>query len=155
MALLRILIPDVTPQVPCRRGIWVTSNSVKLYFVPRFRLGIDLCMNIFGASYEADALQNNRLNNHLLGVTLTTSYAIELCRYICLLQNRIRKIKLTQKFIIPNYHNTSKTATVHSCKPLIIASSHISLNGFTYPAQGYTSQCHVEHGTEVLINSDK
>ena len=79
MTLLHILIPTVSPQVPRSRGIRVTYNLVECSAVPRVKLRIYLRTNIFGASYEADTLQNNRLkNDHLLIVPLLTLHAVNI-----------------------------------------------------------------------------
>ena len=68
-----------SPKLTRSRGVGVVYKFVKCSYVPQVESSIDLRSNILGASYEADALQNNFLkNNCLLSVPFTTSYAVEL-----------------------------------------------------------------------------
>ena len=61
MTLIRILIPAGSPQLHHSCRIWVIYKLVELSAVPQVRSGIDLCENIFGASYKAEEFQNNHL----------------------------------------------------------------------------------------------
>ena len=79
MTFLCILILSVFTQVPLSHGIWVVCKFVEWSTIPWVESGIDSHVNILGASYKADVLQNNLLkNDQPLVVPFTTSYAIEL-----------------------------------------------------------------------------
>ena len=80
MMLIRILSPMGSPWVRRSRGIGVIYNIGERFSVPQVESGIYSRTNIFGASYKADVLQNNRpKNDWLLSVPFTTSYAIKIC----------------------------------------------------------------------------
>ena len=81
MTLLWILIPSGFPQVHHRQGVGFIHKFVERFAVPQADPGIDSRENSFGASYEADMLQNNRLkNDYLISVTFLTSYVVEFHR---------------------------------------------------------------------------
>ena len=78
MTLLYILSPTIPPQVPISRGIGVVNKFVKRSTTSRDESVINLRANIFGASNESDALQDNRMkNDHLLDVPFLSLYAIK------------------------------------------------------------------------------
>ena len=73
--LLRVFIPAGSPQVHCSRGVGFIYKFVEFSAVPQVDSDIDLCANLFGTSYEADALQNNHLkNDHPLGIPFLNLY---------------------------------------------------------------------------------
>ena len=59
MMLLLVLSPARSSQVHRSCGIQVAYKFVECSAVPQVKLSIDLRANIVGASYEANALQNN------------------------------------------------------------------------------------------------
>ena len=63
---------------------------------------------------------------------------------ICLLLNRVIKIKLIQVFPITTYCDVSKTTMVSDHAPLIYASVHMKFIVSTYTTQGYITQWCVE-----------
>ena len=79
MPFLCALGPASLPQVPRSRGVGIVCKFVKRTTIPGVESGLDLRVNIFGASDESEALQDNRLkNDHPLGVPFPSSYAIEI-----------------------------------------------------------------------------
>ena len=84
MTLLRILIPASSTQVSRRRGAGVTYDFIKFSMISRVESGINLPVNIFGASNESEAFQDNRLKkNNPISVPLLISYNVELCYEGC------------------------------------------------------------------------
>ena len=81
MVMLSInFIPVIPPQVFLSHSIVVTYKFIKRSAVPRVDFRINSRANIFGVSYESDALQNNYLkNDHTLGIPLLTLYVLKLC----------------------------------------------------------------------------
>ena len=78
-----ILIPAGFPQITCSRGIGSIYKFFNRSAVPQVELSIDLRANIFGASYEADALQNKYAkNDRPLRIPFSISYAIDLRREV-------------------------------------------------------------------------
>ena len=81
MMLLYIFIPVGSTQIHHSCGIIFVYKLVKRSFVPQVKPGIDSRANIFGATYKAGAFQNIHLkNDHPLGISLPTSYAVKLQR---------------------------------------------------------------------------
>ena len=79
MALLCTLVPTILPQLLPSRSVGVVYKFVKCTTIPGVESGLDLRVNIFGASDESEALQDNRLkNDHPLGVPFPSSYAIKI-----------------------------------------------------------------------------
>ena len=79
MTLLRFLSSVGYPQVPRSHSVGVFYKFVRCSTVPQVKSIIDSRANFFGASYEADVLQNNCLKKNLsLRVTFPTSYAAKL-----------------------------------------------------------------------------
>ena len=77
--LLLVLSPAGYTQLHRSHSLGVIYKFDKRYAVPQVKLGIDSRANIFGASYEADALQNNRLKKDLsISVSFMTLYAVKL-----------------------------------------------------------------------------
>ena len=75
--------PAGSTQVPHIRGIRVIYRFFKRSAVSQSKLSIKWCANIFRASYESDALQNNSLkNDRPLCVTFPISYAVDLSREV-------------------------------------------------------------------------
>ena len=69
----------IPPQVPPSHSVGVVRNFVKRSTIPRGKSGINSRANIFGASYESDALQDNRLEKyHPIGIPFPRLYAFEL-----------------------------------------------------------------------------
>ena len=67
------------PQVFCGRDVHVVHRFIKLATILAFKLKLDLRANMFDGIKGLGALQDDRLkNDHLIGVPLTSSYAIEL-----------------------------------------------------------------------------
>ena len=75
--------PVISPQVHRWYGIWVINKFVKRSIIPRGEPGINSRANVFGASEELDALQDNRLKkNHPPFVPFTILCAVKLrCNY--------------------------------------------------------------------------
>ena len=125
MTLLQILSPMGSPLVPCSRGIGVVYKLVKWSAVPQVESNIDSCANIFGCSYEVDALQNNHLkNNCLLSVPFPTLYAVKLCRncWYKPFPNPSRRYVIslggkTNKVFHLNLHLPSSSITPFRCVP--------------------------------------
>ena len=61
MTLIRIFIPASPPQVSCSCKVGVTYDFVKRSMIPRGKLGINYCENIFSDSNNLDVLLDNRL----------------------------------------------------------------------------------------------
>ena len=79
MALLRVFIPPGSPYLPLTRIIGLNNKFVELSAVQPVESGIYLRVNLFGASYETDALKNDCLkNDRPLSVSFPTSYAVKL-----------------------------------------------------------------------------
>ena len=75
MTLLTALDPVSSPWVPPNDGVSVVYKFVKRTTIPAVESIIGLCANIFGASDELDALQDNCLKNyHTIGVPLLSLY---------------------------------------------------------------------------------
>ena len=82
MALLCVLSPPGYLQVHHNCGIGLIYKFVERSAVPQVDLDIDFLADIFGTSYEADALQNNRPKNDFpLSIQFPTSYASKIRRY--------------------------------------------------------------------------
>ena len=79
MTLLCIFIPAVSPQVHCSHSVGVVYNFIKRSSIPKVGSGIDIQANIFGPNYEADVLQNSRLEkDHLIIVPFLTSRDVDI-----------------------------------------------------------------------------
>ena len=79
MTLLLVLIPLGYPQVPRSSGVGVVYKFVECSTVLQVKSSIDLCVNVFGASYEANALKNNRVKKYRpLCIPFPISYAVNI-----------------------------------------------------------------------------
>ena len=79
MALLLALDPVSSPCITPNDGASVVYKFVKSTMIPAVESKIGLCKNIFGASDELDALQDNCLkNDHPIGVPLLSLYDAKL-----------------------------------------------------------------------------
>ena len=83
VALLSALIPEIPPHVSRIFRIGVAYKFIKRSSVPQVYTSVSSRANIFGTSYELDALQYNRLKNyHTPIVPLPTLYDVDLHRDI-------------------------------------------------------------------------
>ena len=79
MPLLLDLDPASSSQVPRSLSVSLVYKFVKSTTNPAVKSKLNSRMDIFGASYKSDVLQDDQLkNDHPLGVPLPSLYSVEL-----------------------------------------------------------------------------
>ena len=79
MTLLHGFIIVGSPQVPFSRGVGVGYKFIEGSAFHKV-IQVSIHAQIFGTSYEVDALQNNQMEkNLLLRVSFPISFAVKLC----------------------------------------------------------------------------
>ena len=122
MTFLWILIPMGYNQVPRSLGVEVVYNFFERSTVPEVESSINPHANIFGVSYKAYEVQNNRLKtNRLLSIPFPVSYTIKLHREV---QDKRLPTRMPYCWMVKQTSFPILLATYHPCQSLHIGVCH-------------------------------